>query len=42
MDRIRITFSNSKYVIVSPKDKTKFINELLEKNKDVVIDVKTH
>lgn len=38
MDRIRITFSNGKYVIVSPKDKTGFINELVEKNKDIVIE----
>ena len=37
MDRIRITLSNSKYVIISPKDKTEFIKELCEKNKEIII-----
>lgn len=37
-DRIRITFSDSKYVIISPKKKTEFINELLGKNKEIIVD----
>jgi uncharacterized membrane protein YdbT with pleckstrin-like domain len=38
-DRIEIFYGNSKSIIISPKDKQGFVKELLQQNKEIVVEL---